>query len=530
MICCAEHFQEEVNGMGEDYVGRVCGNSVMEMRFRTGYDKQLQVGEMLVIEDGRSDRRYLVRTRDIEFGAEAEDKRWMEKEAGQAIGNDVLGQSYEASAHGKSIYRLGLCFPLGYLEGSSFKKAKSIPEHFSLVRRANQGDYQFLQPLMGDIEIGKLRSGDHILDFPVGISGQALPYHIGVFATTGMGKSNLMKSLALSCMTSRKYGFLILDPHGEYYDGGESAKKGLKHAPNAHESLEVYSSRPLQGAYNSIHVSSSEIEIPDLANLYEFTGAQLECLQAAQWKYGDDWLVELLHKDVKSVVKDLGDKFHEGTVNVIKRRLDSIFQFDLITTDKKLSITKNIIAALHGGKTVLVDTSNMFEAEELLISTILARAIFEYQKSLYSDQSKFEKIPPTLIALEEAQRVLSQSKGTVFAQIAREGRKFKLGLCAISQQPKLINEEVISQFNTLFILGLADKRDRDILRNSAKQDISMLDNEIQMLMPGEVLVASPFTPFAVPAKVHLYEERLEHFSMDAPRSKTLSKQADSRFF
>ncbi len=61
----------------------------------------------------------------------------------------------------------------------------------------------------------------------------------------------------------------------------------------------------------------------------------------------------------------------------------------------------------------------------------------------------------------------------------------------------------------MFILGLADKRDRDILRNSAKQDISMLENEIQMLMPGEALIASPFTPFAIPVKVHLYEEYLK---------------------
>ncbi len=76
-------------------------------------------------------------------------------------------------------------------------------------------------------------------------------------------------------------------------------------------------------------------------------------------------------KDVKTIVKDLQDKFHEGTVNVIKRRLDSIFQFDLVTTDRQLSITKNVLDCLANGKVVLVDTSNMFEAEELLISTVL---------------------------------------------------------------------------------------------------------------------------------------------------------------
>ncbi len=27
-------------------------------------------------------------------------------------------------------------------------------------------------------------------------------------------------------------------------------------------------------------------------------------------------------------------------------------------------------------------------------------------------------------------------------------------------------------------------------------------------MPGEALIASPFTPFAIPVKIHLYEEYL----------------------
>ena len=177
----------------------------------------------------------------------------------------------------------------------------------------------------------------------------------------------------------------------------------------------------------------------------------------------------------------------------------------------------------------------MYEAEELLISTVLSRAIFEKNKALYADKAKFDKVPPTLIALEEAQRVLTESKGSIFAQIAREGRKFKTGLCAVSQQPKLIDSEIISQFNTLFILGLADRRDREILRNSAKQDISQLDNEIQMLMPGEALIASPFTPFAVPVKIYLYEDYLKKVASEgetrkrfrktwAPRSTTFSHE------
>jgi len=495
----------EVEG---ERIGRVFGERVMEILFRAPSNTKLQVGEMLIVEEETSDEKYLVRVMDVEHGADMDSADHLQRMAGELILKDLDEEEIDHRELALGIYKIGVCTPLGHVQGGQFKKAKSIPTHFSRVRRASMSDYEFLKGYLGDIEVGRLRSGDHVLDLPVGFWGKAMPYHIGIFATTGMGKSNLMKDIALSCMRLRRYGFLILDPHGEYYDGGEVGKKGLRHI-SAEGALEVFSSRQLDGPYNSLRISATEIEIEDLANLYEFTQAQLECLQAAQWQYGSSYLMDLHNKDPEAVSRDLKERFHEGSINVIKRRLENIFRFELVTTDKQFSITERVISSLHSGKVVLIDTSNMFEAEELLVSTVLARAIFERSKSLYSDKARFDSLPPTLIAMEEAQRVLSQAKGTVFAQIAREGRKFKVGLCAISQQPKLINEEVLSQFNTLFILGLADKRDRDILRNSAKQDLSMLDNEIQMLMPGEALVASPFTPFAVPVKIHLFEDFVE---------------------
>ncbi|HET9444355.1 MAG TPA: hypothetical protein VFO65_13580, partial [Acidimicrobiales bacterium] len=109
----------------------------------------------------------------------------------------------------------------------------------------------------------------------------------------------------------------------------------------------------------------------------------------------------------------------------------------------------------------------------------------------------------------EAQRVLANNKdreSNVFPRVAREGRKFKVGLCAITQQPKLLDAELLSRFNTYFVLGLADERDRNILKSSAKQDLSASAGEIQTLMPGECLIANLAAPFAVPAKIHLWAD------------------------
>ncbi len=395
---------------GEGHIGRVFGNRVMEIRFRTPGTEKLQVGEMLVVEDESSETMYLVRTMDIEHGADMEAPDWMEREAGLMLHKDSSQEKVVIDNLLDRLYKVGVSTPLGYIENNVFHKTKSIPTHFSRVRRTSSEDYDFLKQYLGDVEVGHLRSGDRVLDLPVGFSGRAMPYHIGIFATTGMGKSNLMKNLALSCMKLRQYGFLIFDPHGEYYDGGEAGKKGLRHVAFK-DGLEVFSSRKLDGPYNSLRISAMEIEIDDLANLYEFTQPQLECLQAAQWKYGNRWLLELNQKEVSAISQDLQGRFHEGSINVIKRRLDNIFRFELITTDEKFSITSNILNCLQNGKVVLIDTSNMFEAEELLVSTVLTRAIFERNKSLYADKEKFDKMPPLLIAMEEAQRVLSQAKG-----------------------------------------------------------------------------------------------------------------------
>jgi DNA helicase HerA-like ATPase len=167
-----------------------------------------------------------------------------------------------------------------------------------------------------------------------------------------------------------------------------------------------------------------------------------------------------------------------------------------------------------------VDTSGLSSMEEILVASVITRTVLDAYANLYlEDRDRFAALPPTLVALEEAQRVLSRvarSDENVFPRLAREGRKFKVGLCAVSQQPKLIDDELLSQFNTFFILGLADEKDRNILRGSSKQDISDLGPEIQTLMPGEAIVTNLEAPFALPAQIYLYEDYLKSVAGPSP--------------
>lgn len=495
------------------YKGRITGKNVLEIEFRSFYKEDLYLGDILVAEDTERNQRFLLRVVDIKYGAEATDPNWPTRTAGNMMLMDTIDQPFELHDKERRLFKVGQCVPLGYIKNGKFYKPKTVPSLFSQITTPAVKDFEFLKEYLGDIEVGLLRSGETVLDFPVMIPGRLFPYHIGVFATTGMGKSNLMKTLASSTMRCGRYSMLILDPHGEYYDGGgDPLRKGLKDDPAAQEGLKVYSSRSLTGPHNRLKISSQEIEIRDFRQIYPFSGPQIEALSSLRYHYGGDWLRALAQTEVPAVLDRLGSAFHEGTIAVLKRRAEHIIRQPFIHFDESVSITKNVVNDLRQGYLVLVDTSNMHEVEELLVSTVLARAVFQANKNDYQDAAKFKKIPPTLIVLEEAQRVLGKTETGevgIFAQIAREGRKFKTGLCAITQQPKLIDEELLSQFNTLFILGVADERDRTILRNSAKQDISQLGNEIQTLMAGEALITNPEAPFAIPAKIHLYEEQLE---------------------
>jgi hypothetical protein len=181
-----------------------------------------------------------------------------------------------------------------------------------------------------------------------------------------------------------------------------------------------------------------------------------------------------------------------------------------IATDPSVSVGGRVIADLMAGKVVLVDVSGLGSTEEVLVASFLARRVLEtWQGAYLDDPDRHDRMPVVAVALEEAQRVLSGNKdreSNVFPRLAREGRKFNVGLCAVTQQPKLLDGELLSQFNTFFVLGLADEKDRNILRSSAKADISSQGAEIQTLMPGECLIVNLAAPFAIPATIDLYAE------------------------
>src|SRR3989338_11091802 len=125
-------------------------------------------------------------------------------------------------------YTLAFLKPLLTLEGGNLKVCKTLPDFFSSASEVDASDTSFLEKPASPLLIGNLRSGSRVLDSGVFINGEkALSHHILIAAQTGRGKSNLMSCLLLSALQEDYAGFLILDPHDEYYGRN---KPGLRQA------------------------------------------------------------------------------------------------------------------------------------------------------------------------------------------------------------------------------------------------------------------------------------------------------------
>jgi DNA helicase HerA-like ATPase len=125
--------------------------------------------------------------------------------------------------------------------------------------------------------------------------------------------------------------------------------------------------------------------------------------------------------------------------------------------------------------------------------------------------------------IEEAPRVLGveamASGSNIYSDIAREGRKFRIGLTAITQLTSLIPRTVLANMNTKIILGNELKQEREAIITSASQDLSQDDQNIASLDVGEAIISSNFTKFAIPIQIPLFEDYIKPFIDSKPSKK-----------
>ena len=222
----------------------------------------------------------------------------------------------------------------------------------------------------------------------------------------------------------------------------------------------------------------------------------------------------------------------EGTYAALKRKIsvaldihDGIERGIFTTKETGIGAVEDIISALESGKKVIIDTSRLSSYAEILVGSIIANKAFEKYSECQSAGTLGSK-PAISIILEEAPRVLGATDGemNVFGRIAREGRKFKIGLIGITQLASLIPREVLANMNTKIILGNEMEAERRAIIESAAQDLSTESKMIASLEKGEALVSSIFTKFAIPIYTPLFNDIVKSESLSSLKSSESAKQ------
>jgi DNA helicase HerA-like ATPase len=112
---------------------------------------------------------------------------------------------------------------------------------------------------------------------------------------------------------------------------------------------------------------------------------------------------------------------------------------------------------------------------------------------------------PLLLVLEEAHRFLPEDADTsahrIFATVAKEGRKYGVGLMLITQRPTEIDPTVLSQCGTMLALRMTNTADRSRVTAAFPDDLEGLTELLPTLRTGEALFVGDAMP--VPSRVRI---------------------------
>ena len=258
------------------------------------------------------------------------------------------------------------------------KNPQGDADVFHLDAICNRKDLAFLSvPPKNPVYLGKVRSGSKVLEVEMYLNGDdAFTHHILIPATTGRGKSNLLKVILWSLIDVGKVGILVLDPHDEYYgrDG-----LGLKDHPKAAKNLVYYSSDAVPGR-NTLVVNLETLEPGHFDGIISFTDAQQDAIAGYYKTYRKNWLEQLVLGARSRAPRPEHCKCSSGSlerrsgVSAVNGQISC--DMEIFSTEAGRATIGEITNSLEAGKIVVIDTSRLSDDAELVIGSIISNEIF----------------------------------------------------------------------------------------------------------------------------------------------------------
>ena len=354
-----------------------------------------------------------------------------------------------------------------------------------------------------------------------------------IFAQSGFGKTNLMKVMLYHMIGDISYGKLIFDLNGEYcFKSKHTCGLADINEPKIRDNLVLFTDKKFdEEQYRNKFIHEGRVLINmhkhlTIGDILSFGPGFSEVMKSFLL-YLDDNQVSDFIRNINDFVKEpkqLHIKYSDffdpkkevsakTTIAAIRKRISHLIEEDKGLHSGSSTMVENIFKNLKQGKTVVVDLSLKDNYDANIISTILVRELFENNKRHFTEQQDKEVID-CVICVEEAQNVISEelvrTNANPFVRIAKEGRKFKLGVIAITQRPSAISDEIRSQAENFFSFYMGNTDDiKSLVRSNINYD-GVISRFLQTeSIPGNLYMVSARQSFALPLRVVEFEELIK---------------------
>jgi len=393
---------------------------------------------------------------------------------------------------GGEYYIKGTIKILGDIE--NLKIPRTPPAPGTDVKKA---DPEILRKIFsGNIKIGNLITQE---DVPVYLdANKIVNRHISILALTGAGKSNAVAVL-LNELLRHNGTVLVFDMHSEYVNASFSKEVNLiptKISPfhltisEAAKLAKIGSDAYIQYRYFRMAYKEAEdyfIESGGTCNIEMFFDKMKEKLE----EYGKQESYKKDKDKIISVINKLDDLIEDyGSI------------MDLSASD--------IIEQIEFGKINVIDLGLTDEEGADVVVNHCLRKILDSRKSFKRSEKGLKA--PILIVLEEAHILAPALRETLskryISRIAREGRKFGVGLCLVSQRPKALDVDALSQVNNMIILKLVEPTDQRHVQAASEALSDELLAHLPSLNVGEAVILGPMIRVPALVKIDKFEGKL----------------------
>ncbi len=336
---------------------------------------------------------------------------------------------------------------------------------------------------------------------------QVVLRHLAVLAVTGGGKSNAV-GVILDEMTRRKGTAVVIDPHGEYGSMGHEIRPVINPLRLSVDEL---------GGLLGVGIDSSSIQY---YLLYMARKEMEDDLRESNLGEGDEFdRAVIAGMDFFAALAEKIESFttggREGLMKELGRKHDSVVGLLIRIENLRNNMgeifnpsARPLVDRIKPGKINAINISGLDEdSGEVIAAHLLRHILWERKKSLIGQPSCLPQ--PLFVVLEEAHLFCPDRQSTrtkaIASRIAREGRKFGIGLCLVSQRPKRLDPDVLSQMNNMIVLRIVEPSDQRHIAEASENISGDLLQYLPSLNPGEAVCTGP--AFRVPLLVKIAEAK-----------------------